>query len=72
MTMRAWGTAVALMGHTCIAPDRVSLKDPLFGGYSVDMHGAVAALSSYIFVEGVPRNTLNVVTVLRNFVNTFP
>lgn len=37
----------------------------------VDMHGAVAALSGNVFIQRVPSNALDIVTVFRNLMNTF-
>lgn len=70
-------TASATMHvHSAVAGDRgdVATETSRFGGrrlgrgsQRMDVHGAIAALRREVFVEGVPRHTLDVVCVVREF-----
>ena len=59
------------MGNTSVLADSMHFQGTLLGGDIVDVHGSIAALSSNIFVEGVPCNSLHVVIVLREFEHAF-
>ena len=58
--------------HTCIFTNCVGFKGSLFGRDAVDVHRAIAALGGNVFIQRVPCNSLNIMRVLDNFVNTFP
>ena len=59
------------MRHTSIAAYGISFKNTVFRRNVVDVHRAVAALRCNIFVEGVPSDTLNKVSVFGDFADTF-
>jgi hypothetical protein len=59
------------VGHTGIASYGMGFKNAIFRRNVVDVHRAVAALGGNIFVEGIPSNTLNKVSMLGNFANAF-
>jgi hypothetical protein len=66
-----WGATVP-MGHTRVFAKGMSFECALLGRDAVNVHGAVAALSCNIFVEGVPGHTLYIVSVLGDLVHAFP
>jgi hypothetical protein len=60
------------MWHTSVFPNSVNLKCTSgFGGYAIDVHGAITALGSDILVEWVPSDSLHIVEMLRDLVYTF-
>ena len=60
------------MWHTCIFTNSMGFKGSLFGRDAVDVHRPVAALGGNVFIQRIPCNSLNIMRVLDNFVNTFP
>ena len=70
MIVNARRSAVPV-GHTGIASYGMSFKNTIFRRNMVDVHRAVAALRGNIFVERIPSNTLNEVSMLCDFAKTF-
>jgi hypothetical protein len=67
-TTGAW-SATVVMWQACVLAYGVRLEVALFCRYTVDVHGPVAALGGNIFVERVPRDTLDVMIVFSNFMH---
>lgn len=60
-----------VMRHFGVAADSVGFECTVLGGYTVDVHGTVAALSCDVFVERIPGNALDEVIVFCDFADTF-
>ena len=66
----AWGTAM-MMGHAHVFAHSVGFECSMLGGYAVDVHGAIAALSRNVFIQRIPCDTLHIVGMLSDFMHAF-
>ena len=65
-------TVAVPVRHTGVLANSMHLEcTSRFGSDAIDVHGAVAALSSDILVQWVPSYSLHVVEMLCNLVYTF-
>lgn len=60
------------MGHTRVLTNSVSLEGAILGRDAINVHGPITALGRDILIHGIPSNTLNIVRMLSDLVDTFP
>jgi hypothetical protein len=60
-----------MMRQTGVFAYGMCFEIALFRGYTIDVHGAVATLCGYIFIQRVPSDALHIVAMFSNLVDTF-